>query len=131
MSTEAETKKPETPASTKYTLTIGAIAILAEILPTTTWYKEDSKPGQLMGRSFAACEALPDFDDRPIRTKEESEAAFDKRLDAWADPEKSFEWTDKQRDAVKTCVRYYMKQGAFVVTKHAIGLLKMLQLDDE
>jgi hypothetical protein len=42
-----------------------------------------------------------------------------------------FEWTDKQKDAVRVCVRYYLKQGAFAVNINTVALIKLLGLDDE
>lgn len=121
----------DAPASTTYNLSTGAIAVLSEILPTPQWYKDDPKQGVLIGRAFAASEALPDTPPRPKPEQDESKEAFEKRIEAWADPILMFDWTEKQKDAVRTCVRYYLKQGAFSVTTHTVQLLKLLGLDDE
>ena len=127
-----EKKSGDTPPkSTHYELSVGALAVLQEILPTPTWYKEDPKQGVLIGRAYAATEALPDLPRRPMPEKDETKEAFDERATTWASPVLEFEWTDKQKDAVKTCVRYYLKQGAFTVTEHTVALLRLLGLDDE
>lgn len=132
MSTAEETiKKTEAPAKAKYTLTVGAASILAEILPTTQWYKDEAKQGQLICRSFAACEALPDIADRPVKTKEDSQKYYDELTAKWGDVLVEVEWTDKEKEAVRACVRFYLKQGAFMVTKYAIELLNALSLNDE
>ncbi len=110
---------------------VGAIAILAEILPKPQWYKDDPKQGNLIGRSFAACEALPDVPPTPVPEKDETKDAFEARIDAWAEPLHPFKWTEKQRQAVRVCVQYFLKQGAFSVTKHTISLLRLLTLDEE
>ena len=119
------------PKTTHYELSIGAVAVLQEILPTPTWYKEDPKQGVLIGRAYAATEALPDIPKRPAPEKDEPKESFEARAEEWAKPVVEFEWTDKQKDAVKVCVRFYLKQGAFTVTEHTVGMLHLLGLDDE
>jgi hypothetical protein len=120
----------DAPKTTHYELPQGAIAILREILPSPTWYKEDPKQGVLIARSVGAYEALPEID-RPVSEKEESARDFEKRAKAWAETVLEFEWTEKQKDAVKICVRHYLKQGAFTVTKHTVAMLRLLGLDEE
>lgn len=131
MSTEETIKKTDAPVKTKYTLTVGAASVLAEILPTTQWYKDEAKQGQLICRSFAACEAIPDLAERPVRNKEDSNKHYEDLLDKWGDKTVEVEWSDKEKEAVRACVRYYVKQGAFMVTKYAIELLMLLGLNDE
>lgn len=121
----------DAPKSTHYELSTGAVAVLGEILPTPQWYKDDPKQGVLIGRAFAACEALPELTNRPVPSKDEAKDAFDARVEVWASPILEFEWTEKQKDAVKKCVGYYLKQGAFLVTSHTVSLLHLLGLDDE
>jgi hypothetical protein len=121
----------EEPKKTHYELSVGAIAVLSEILPTPQWYKDDPKQGVLIGRAFAASEALPDVPPRPTPEKDETKDSFETRADVWANPIMEFEWTEKQKDAVKKCVAHYLKQGAFSVTKHTVALLTLLGLDDE
>lgn len=125
MSTD-EQKKP-----TQYELPTGAIAILEEILGTPTWYKDDPKQGVLIVRAVAALDALPDTAARPIAEKDELRESFEKKIDAWAKTNLMFDWTDKQKSAVKTCVAYYLKQGAFAVNTNTVSLLRLLGLDDE
>lgn len=124
----SDDKKPTT---THYELPTGAVAILEEILGTPTWYKEDPKQGVLIVRAVAALEALPETPKRPAPEKDETKEAFEVRADAWAAPVLEFEWTDKQKSAVKTCVGYYLKQGAFAVNVNTVALLSLLGLDDE
>lgn len=132
MSTEEKkTGDPPAPKTTHYELSTGAVAVLQEILPTAQWYKEDPKQGLLIGRAYAAAEALPETPARPAAEKDEVKEAFEKRIDTWAAPVLEFDWTDKQKDAVKVCVKFYLKQGAFLVTEHTVTLLHMLGLDDE
>jgi hypothetical protein len=119
------------PKANHYELSVGTIAVLQEILPTPQWYKDDPKQGVLVGRAYYANEALPDLPPRPKPEKDEDKDVFEARIKAWADPILEFEWTDKQKDAVKTCVRHYLKQGAFSVTEHTVAMLHMLGLDDE
>ena len=121
----------EAPKTTKYELSTGGIAVLGEILPTVQWYKDEAKQGQLICRAFAANEALPEVAERPKPEKDELKDSFDPKVEKWAEPILSFEWTDKQKDAVKVCVRFYLKQGAFTVTTHTVKLLELLGLDDE
>jgi hypothetical protein len=130
VSTE-EAAKVATPTKTKYTISVGAASVLAEILPTTQWYKDEAKQGQLICRSFAACEAIPELPDRPKPDKDELASAHEIRLNKWGDPKVEVEWTDKEKEAVRACMRYYLKQGAFMVTKYAIELLMLLSLNDE
>lgn len=120
----------EAPKSTTYNLSTGAVALLHEILPTPQWYKDDPKQGVLIVRASSAIDALPDVE-RPKPEKDEDKDGYEARIDAWASPVLEFEWTDKQKDAVKKCVSFYLKQGAFAVTKHTVALLHLLGLDDE
>ena len=121
----------DAPATTHYELSVASIAILTEILPTPTWYKEEAKQATLIGRAYSANDALPDVPTRPVPKEKESKESFEARIDVWANPILEFDWTDKQKDAVKVCVRYYLKQGSFTVTEHTVALLHMLGLDDE
>jgi len=117
--------------TTHYELSVGAIAMLAEVLAMGQWYKDDKQQAVLMGRGFAAHEALPDLPKRPKPAKDESKEDYDDRIEEWAKPVMEFEWTDKQKEAVKTCVKFFLKQGAFSVTKHTMLILKLLGLTAE
>lgn len=121
----------EVKSPTQYSLSVGAIALLQEILPTPGWYKDDAKQAQLIGRSHSAAEALPDLPPRPVQEKEESKESFEKRVDDWAAPMMNVEWTDKQKGATCTCFKFYLKQGAFRVNEHVISLLALYGLEDE
>lgn len=119
------------PTSTHYELPTGAIAILEEILPLAQWYKDDPKQGVLITRAAAAFEALPDTAKRIKPEKDEEKGDFDARFAAWGEPVLEFEWTDKQKDAVRACVRYHLKQGALPVNANTVALLMLLGLNDE
>ncbi len=125
-----EDVKATAPTKTKYNISTGSAAILAEILPTTQWYKDEAKQGQLICRAFAACEALPELPDRPKKDAGEDKS-FDVRVEKWGDPKVEVEWSDKEKEAVRACMRFYLKQGAFMVTAYAIELLNLLSLNDE
>lgn len=116
---------------THYELPAGAIAILEEILPSPEWYKDDAKQGLQITRAVAALEALPETDKRPKPETGEDKEAFQERVAAWSAVLHSFEWTDKHRDSVKVCVRFFLKKGAFMVNDNTVSLLKLLSLDDE
>lgn len=121
----------DAPKTTHYELPTGAIAILEEILPTPTWYKEDPKQAKTIVSADAALTALPDTSPRPEPLKDETKDAFGERVDAWASANLEFDWTDRQKEAVKKCVAYYLKQGAFAVNRNTVALLTLLGLDDE
>ena len=133
MSDAAESVKAPKSASTPihYELPVGAIMLLESVLGQSQWYKEDPKAGYLVVRAVQAADALPDLPEKLKVESGESQDDFDKRFDAWADPVCEFQWTEKQREAVKVCVRFFLKQGAFVVTKHLVSLLRLLGLDEE
>jgi hypothetical protein len=116
---------------TQYELPTGAVAILEEILATPQWYKDDPKQAKTIVHAVGALDALPDTAARPKPDKDEDKDSFDDRVDAWATPILMFEWSDKQKDAVKKCVGYYLKQGAFMVNSNIVALLTLLGLDDE
>ena len=117
--------------TTHYELPTGAVAILQEILSTPQWYKDDPKQANTIVRAVQALDALPDLTDRPKPEKDEAKEAFEVRADAWAAPILQFDWTDKQKEAVKKCVAFYLKQGAFSVNANIVSLLVLLGLDDE
>lgn len=121
----------DAPKKIHYEQSIGAIAILAEILPTPQWYKDNPRQVVLINRSYLACEALPDLPKRPKPDKDEDKDSFEARIDMWADPILEFEWTDKEKESVKTCVKFYMKQASFTITKHIISIFKLLDMEDE
>ncbi len=125
-----EDVKATAPTKTKYSISTGSAAILAEILPTTQWYKDETKQGQLICRAFAACEAIPDLPDRP-KKEGNDDSTFTVRTEKWGEPKIEVEWSDKEKEAVRACVRFYLKQGAFMVTAYAIELLNLLSLNDE
>jgi hypothetical protein len=124
-------KKAEGPKTTHYELPTGAIAILEEILATPTWYKDDPKQAKTIVHAVGALDALPETVTRPTVDKDEQRDSFEKKVDAWAKLNLMFEWTDKQKEAVKKCVGYYLKQGAFAVNTNTVALLTLLGLDDE
>lgn len=117
--------------NTHYELPTGAIAILEEILGTPTWYKDDPKQGVLIVRAVGALEALPETKPRPVAEKDESRESFQKKVDVWAADILQYDWSEKQKAAVRTCVAYYLKQGAFAVNTNTVALLSLLGLDDE
>ena len=119
------------PKTTQYELPTGAVAILEEILATPQWYKDDPKQAKTIVQAVQALDALPQTADRPDHEKDEKKEAYDKRVDAWAAPTLMFNWTDKQKEAVKRCVAFYLKQGAFSVNINTVALLTLLGLDDE
>lgn len=121
----------DAPKTTHYELPTGAVAMLEEIIPQSAWYKDDPKQGFLIVRATSAFEALPDTAPRIKPEKDETKDSFDARVEAWAKPVLEFEWTDKQKDAAKTCVRFFLKQGAFAVNTNTVALLRLLGLDDE
>lgn len=121
----------ETKTPTHYELPTGAVAILHEILATPTWYKEDPKQAKTIVHAVGALDALPEPQDRPQPDKDEKRDTFEERVDEWAKPVLEFEWSDKQKEAVKKCVGYYLKQGAFAVNANTVALLTLLGLDDE
>jgi hypothetical protein len=123
MSTEIKT--------THYELPTGAVVILESILATPQWYKDDAKQARTIVHAVGALDALPDLLDKPQPEKDEKQGDFNARADTWATPVLMFEWTDKQKEAAKKCVSYYLKQGAFAVNTHTVALLTLLGLDDE
>lgn len=121
----------ESPKTIQYELPTGAIAILEEILTTPTWYKEDPKQARLIVAASNALDALPDTTLRPQPNKDEAANAYKERVDAWAELILMFEWTDRQKETVKKCVAYYLKQGAFAINHNTVALIRILGLDDE
>jgi hypothetical protein len=121
----------EKKSTVQYELPTGSIAILGEILPTPTWYKDEPRQGVLIARAAGVADSLPKTAKRPTPEKDEPKASFEARIDTWASVSLMFEWTDKQKDAVRACVRYYLKQGAFAVNINTVALIKLLGLDDE
>jgi hypothetical protein len=121
----------EEPKKTHYELPTGAVAILEETLVAPTWYKDEPKAGMLMTRANAAYKALPDTAPRPKPEKGEDPEDYNARVDAWAAVLLEFDWTEKQKDAAKTCIRYFIKQGALDGKDPAIALIHLLGLDDE
>lgn len=117
--------------TTQYELPTGAIAVLQEILATPQWYKDDPKQAKTIVHAVGALDALPDLADRPQPEKDEPRAVYAQRVDVWAKPGLMYDWTDKQKEAVKKCVSYYLKQGAFSVNSNIVALLTLLGLDDE
>jgi len=124
-------KEPMSNDKTHYELPTGAVAILHEILATPQWYKEDQKQARTIVSAVGALDALPDLTDRPQPEKDEKREAFEDRADAWAKPVLMFEWSDKQKEAVKKCVAFYLKQGSFAVNANTVALLTLLGMDDE
>ena len=116
---------------THYELPAGAIALLDAILPTNMWYKEDPKQASMIVHGVGAGEALPDLGERIKPEKDEMQDTFNERIDAWSARNMEFEWSDKQKAAVKRCVQYYLKQGALDVKPSVAALLKLLSLADD
>lgn len=116
---------------TQYELPTGAVAILENVLASPNWYKDDPKQAKTIVHAVGALDALPDLTDRPKPAKDEDGDAFNARVDAWAKPILMFNWTDKQKEAVKKCVAHYVKQGALAVNSNTVALLTLLGLDDE
>lgn len=114
--------------NTHYHLSTAAVAKLSEILPSPQWYKDEPKQGMLIGRAFAASEALPDTKPAPVMAAGEKRSDFNERHDAWGDTPLEFDWSDKLKSAVKTCVSFYLKQGHFHASEHTVALLTLLDL---
>jgi hypothetical protein len=117
--------------TTHYELPAGAIAILDAIMPTNTWYKEEPKQAAMIVHSVAAVEELPDLGERLKPEKDETQTSFDARVDAWSARNFEFDWSDKQKNAAKKCVQFYLKQGALDAKPAIVALLKLLQLTDD
>ena len=117
--------------NTQYELPTGAITILEEILPTPQWYKDDTKQAKTIVHAVQALDALPETAARPKPEKDEDKDSYEKRVDTWSVPILMFNWSDKQKEAVKKCVGFYLKQGAFTVNSNIVALLTLLGLDDE
>lgn len=126
-----QTKTGDAPKTTQYELPTGAVAILEEILPTPQWYKEDPKQAKTIVHAVAALDALPETAARPKPEKDEDKDAFEARVDAWAEVNLMFNWTDKQKEAASKCVSHYLKQGAFSVNVNLVALIRLLGLNDE
>ena len=90
----------------------------------------NTKAPQIQATCYTST-AMPDLNDRPQPEKDEKREAFEVRVDAWAKPIQMFLWSDKHKEAVKKCVAYYLKQGAFAVNANTVALLTLLGLDDE
>jgi hypothetical protein len=116
------------PKTISHHLTAGAIAILKEVLPTPAWYKDEPEQAIVIVDAVGVHESLPDLGPRLKPEKDEQAEAFDARFNTWAVREFDIEWTVSERDAVQKCVKYYLKQGAFAVTKHLRILIKELEL---
>jgi hypothetical protein len=114
-----------------YELPVGAIVLLDSILTQPQWYKENPRGGSLIVRAVQASDALPDIPARIQPEKDETQYAYDRRLYKWSDLVYEFDWTGKQREAVKVCVQHFLKQGAFASTKYCVALLCLLGLDDD
>ena len=117
--------------ATHYELPTGAVAILEEILATPQWYKDDPKQARTIVHAVGALDALPETQPRPKQDSGEDKAFYEARVDVWAADILMFEWTDRQKEAVKKCVNFYLKQGAFSVNTYIVALLTLLGLDDE
>lgn len=115
-------------STTHFELSAGAILILSSSLGRNGWYKDDPKPDVLCGRGFSAHEALPEFTDMPTPGKDETKEAFEERFDKWAEKIYQFEWTPKQKDAARACLRYFFKQGIYSSTKYTIEAMRFLGL---
>jgi len=123
----------EVPPKKQYELPTGAVTILDEILPTPQWYKDDPKYAKLLCNAKDALDALPETKPRPDPKPDETRAAFEKRVDPWSSEILMFEWTDKQKDAAKKCVQFYLKAGNLGgAAAPTIALIKLfgLQHDD-
>ena len=117
--------------TTHYELPTGAIAILGHVLPTAVWYKDEAKQARLIVDAVAAEDALPEVPESLKPEKDETEDAFKARVDAWGSPILIVNWTDRQKAAVKACVRYYIKNGNLTATSNLVAIINLLQLDEE
>lgn len=118
----------EKPKTIVHHLTAGALAIIKEVLPTATWYKDEPEQALLIVDAVGVHENLPHIGARLVPGSDETPEAFDARFQAWAATAHDVEWTVDERAAVQKCVKFYLKQGAFNVTKHLRLLLKELEL---
>ena len=103
---KTETKPPAGATIHKLTVTLGGVMLLKEVLPATGWYGETK--GNLDLRAYEVLESLSSVS--PLGTLAEADASFDMSL------------TEAQRDAVKTCLRFFRKKAAFAITKHVLSL---------
>lgn len=119
------------PASTEYSIPVGALFALRQLLPTASWYADEhNQQAKLIVHGVGADEAIGELPPAPERQPDEPDVSFAKRVKAWAEAPRTVSWTDKQRDAVKVCVQYYLKKGIFVATPVTVRLLTVLGLCD-
>lgn len=107
---------------TQYELSAGGITILQIFLTLKLWYKDEPKADWLMVRAVDAYDALPDLGPRPSRDSTEAENK------AWAERNFQFEWTDKEKDAAKACIRFFHKAGELNPNKHTVAVMRLLGL---
>lgn len=120
------------PQAQTYTLPIGALAALKQLLPTASWYAdEQNQQAKLIVHSVAAEEAIGDIPNPPAREDGEPEQHFIARLRTFVMTPRDVQWTDAQKNAVKVCVKYYLKKGAFTASPTTAKLLQVLDLADE
>jgi len=103
---KTESKTPAGATVHNLTVTLGGVLLLKEVLPAQGWYA-DTK-GNLDLRAYEVTESISSVVD-PL-TITDANALFDLKL------------TEAQRDAVKTCLRFFRRKGAFSVTKHVLSL---------
>ncbi len=113
------------------TLTGANIAVLGALLPQPSWYKEHPKQALMIMRAVAAHEALPDIGKIPTPEKGEDQAAFEAREKAFSDREFPVELQTKNIEAVKTCLKFMLKNGALGATKHTVRLIKVFDLGND
>jgi len=79
----------------------------------------------------SARDALPEIPDVLKADKDEPQKDFDVRVKKWAEPKLEVEWNDKQRDAVRICVKFFLKHASLAATSSTVELLTLLGLEDE
>lgn len=121
----------DAPKTTQYELPTGAIAILEEILPSASWYKDETKQARMIVNSVSAADALPETAKRPVPEKDESQESFKARIEEWSNVSLMLDLNDKQIASVKCCVKFYIKSGGLTASKPVAALIRALAIDDE
>lgn len=120
------------PKTTEYAIPLSALFALKQLLPTSAWYADESQQqAKLIVHGVAADEAIGELPAPPDRLPDESENDYVKRLRNFAMTPHVVAWTDAQKQAVKVCVQYYVKKGAFLASPATVRLLEILQIVDE
>ncbi len=115
-------------AAAPHTLAItrGSVQLMLSSLGQPNWCKETAKVYRL-GRLIDNLETKFG-EDRFEPSKTATPTESDKTLRTWADRAVEFIVTEKERDLIKECLEFHIKEGKIVGTKHynsiadAVGL---------